>query len=92
MAQPSTITNEVRARVTNLVRDLHEVETIVHIIEDTGDSDLARKNFFEEYLLDDQGNPVTDITWTEFQNVVLSLRDLQTWLETNRPILAKIWQ
>ena len=90
MAQPSTITNDVRGRTTRLIEALYTNDTILSVVEDTGPNDAARAAFFEEYLEDEQGEPTTDITSDEFFAAVAALRSLRTWLIANRPTLAKL--
>ena len=90
MAQASTITNAVRRETTQLLEELYQVDKIVHLFEDPGANDAQRAEFFKSYIEDENGDPVTDITWDEFVAAVTALRALQTWLATNRPALAKL--
>ena len=90
MAQASTITNAVRRETTQLLEELYQVDKIVHLFEDPGANDAQRAAFFKAYIEDENGDPVTDITWDEFVAAVTALRALQTWLATNRPALAKL--
>lgn len=89
MAEPSNITNVARRRVTELIEELYRVDPLLFLIEDVAADDPARIAFYQQYLGTDQ-NPTTDITATQFFAAVLALRDLRTWLVTNRPILAKL--
>lgn len=89
MAQPSTLTNEVRARVTRLVRDAEAVGGLVNLIEDTGANDAERLAFFESFFDTQEGY---DIDISDFTAAVAALRDLESWLDTNRPALAKLWR
>lgn len=90
MAYASTTTQQVRTRITSLYNNMQEVDSILQLIEDPGVDDVARKTFFESYLLDEQGQPTTDLSWTEFVAAILVLRELRTWLTTNRPKLFKM--
>lgn len=87
MAQPSTVLNDTRRRVTSLVESLYEVDAILHVIEDTGADDGERAAFFASYI---DTQEAYDITSAEFLAAAVTLRELRTWLETNRPILAKL--
>ena len=89
MSQPSTITNEVRARTTQLLRHLDQVNAIVDLIEDPGTDDAARLAFFQSYFDSVQGY---DIDINDFTTAIAALRSLNVWLDANRPAISKLFK
>jgi hypothetical protein len=85
MAQPSTITNEIR-------RDLTKVLDALVLLDSINDKYvwLGGQPFFEAYLEDAQGDPTTDITTAEFVTAIASVQTMLTWLDTNGPSLSKL--
>lgn len=76
MAQPSTVVNEIRDGVTALLRSLETVPAINNKYVDLGGSDFVKK-----YLLDENGEPVTDLTVDQFVTGIANIQELQAWLD-----------
>lgn len=86
MAQPSTITNNIRDNVTDILAALEQVSPTVEKYVDLGGND-----FVKQYLLDEQGQPTTDITVDEFVTAMANLQELQAWLNAgHRAALTKM--
>jgi hypothetical protein len=85
MAQPSTETNIIRQEITALLNSIEPVHGIVERY-----NHLGGKAFFAEHLEDAQKEPLTDITADEFVTAVYALEQLQAYLTTHGPSLAKL--
>lgn len=86
MAQPSTVVVQIRQGVTNLLAALETVPSLNNKYVDLGGQD-----FVKQYLLDEQGEPVTDITVEEFVTGVANLQELLAWLDAgHRSALRKL--
>lgn len=86
MAQPSTVVNQIRDGVTNLLNALETVPALNNKYVDLGGQD-----FVKQYLLDEEGNPVTDISVDEFVTGIANIQELQTWLNAgHRAALMKL--
>lgn len=86
MAQPSTVVNEIRDGVTALLRVLETVPAINNKYVDLGGTD-----FVKQYLLDDQGQPITDLTVDEFVTGISNIQELLAWLDSgHRAALMKL--
>lgn len=86
MAQPSTIVNEIRDGVTSLLRSLETVPVINNKYVDLGGAD-----FVKQYLLDEAGEPVTDLTVDEFVTGIANIQELLAWLDAgHRAALMKL--
>lgn len=86
MAQPSTIVNEIRDGITSLLRELEKVPAINNKYVDLGGTD-----FVKQYLLDDQGQPITDLTVDEFVTGISNIQELLVWLDAgHRAALMKL--
>ena len=85
MAQPSTELNTFRSRVTSLLNDMNKLSGALSVIEGSGIDDTERIAFFSSVLTAEY-----DIDSTELGDAIIKLRDLETWLDTNLPILAKM--
>jgi len=88
MAQASTITNEVRGRVTSIMRDSAKVAGVNGLIDAMGSTDPERLAFFSDYF---DLNPDYDITIGEFTAAVLALREVEAAYEDNAEVLARLW-
>lgn len=86
MAQASTTVNQIRDGVTNLLSALETVPALNNKYVDLGGQD-----FVKQYLLDGEGNPVTDITVDEFVTGIANLQELLAWLNAgHRAALVKL--
>ena len=86
MAQASTTVNQIRDGVTNLLAALETVPALNNKYVDLGGQD-----FVKQYLLDAEGNPVTDLTPDEFVTGIANLQELLTWLDAgHRAALMKL--
>ena len=88
MAQASTITNEVRGRVTSIMRDSAKVAGVNGLIDAMGSTDPERLAFFSDYF---DLNPDYDITIADFTAAVLALREVETVYNDNAEVLARLW-
>ena len=86
MAQASTTVVQIRQGVTNLLTALETVPSLNNKYVDLGEQDFVKR-----YLLDEQGEPVTDITVEEFVTGVANLQELLAWLDAgHRSALRKL--
>jgi hypothetical protein len=85
MAQPSTELNTFRQRATQLLDALNRIDDVLATVEGSGTTDAQRIAFFSSVL-----TPEYDIDGTELGAAVIKIRELQTWVETNLPTLAKM--
>lgn len=86
MAQASTTVVQIRQGVTSLLTALETVPSLNNKYVDLGGQD-----FVKQYLNDEAGQPVTDITVDEFVTGIANLQELLTWLDAgHRSALRKL--
>lgn len=86
MAQASTTVVQIRQGVTALLSALETVPALNNKYVDLGGQD-----FVKQYLLDENNNPVTDVTVDEFVTGVANLQELAAWLDAgHRSALRKL--
>lgn len=86
MAQSSTIVNNIRDNITDILKALEAVSPTNEKYVDLGGSD-----FVKQYLLDDAGNPVTDLSIEDFTTAMANLQELKAWLDAgHRAALMKL--
>lgn len=86
MAVPSTEVLRFRAKATQLIDDLRDIDAILAIVEDHGANDTERQAFFEDEFGTDSNNP--DLSWSDFAAGVVALRAIRTAYDTNKYDLA----
>ncbi len=85
MAYPSTEAIKFRDRASRFVESLRDLDSILAVVEDHGITDAERQAFFSDVFTVD-----SDITWTEFAEGVIALRNLRTAWDTNKIAIAKL--
>lgn len=87
MAQPSTELIKFRERTTTYLDFLDNIRGVLAPIMGAGTDNSERGTFFDEFFT---ANPDYDITSAELFAAVQKLQDLETWIDTNLPVLAKV--